>query len=59
MFCANVVHSQIAIEWAIILHISFTLNNGLKFSIKIQMLYFHNTQRYCGNTASELATYAA
>jgi len=59
MFCVNVVHSYIVTGWAIILHISFTQNDGLKFNIKIQMLHFHNTQRYCGNTASGLATYAA
>jgi len=54
MFCVNVVHSQIVTGWALILHIYFTLNNSLKFNIKIQ-IYFHNTQRYCGNTATGLA----
>jgi len=54
MFCVNVVHSQIVTVWAIILQ-----NAGLKFNIKIQMPYFHNIHKYCGNTASGLATYAA
>jgi len=54
----NVVHSQIVTGWAIILHI-LALNDGLKINVKIQLLYFHNTQRYYGNTASGLATYAA
>jgi len=58
MFCVNVVHSQIVTGWEIILHISFTQNDGLKFNIKMQMPYFHNTYKYCGNTASGLPTYA-
>jgi len=33
MSCVNVVHDQILTGWAIILHISFTLNAGLKFNI--------------------------
>jgi len=56
--CGSGVHSQIVTGWAIILHISFTLNADLKFNIKIHMLYFHITE-YRGNTAPGLATYAA
>jgi len=49
MLCVNFVHSQIVTGWAIILHICFTQNVGLKFNIKIQMPYFHNIHKYCGN----------
>jgi len=41
MLCVNFVHRQIVTGWAIILHICFTQNVGLKFNIKIQIPYYH------------------
>jgi len=63
---ATIIHSFIhsfictvfictAFAHILVFHISFALNDGLKFSVSIHLLYFHNTQRYCGNTASGLA----